>query len=82
MADDYIYDVGQVARDSDRSLICRCPHCQEIIGIEGDDIADAQGEQFKCRCGGWFQIDYDAVRVKAENLAPNKGVPDVPQEPS
>ncbi|WP_395599056.1 hypothetical protein AB4P95_11710 [Pseudomonas sp. A1437] len=73
---DYIYDVRQVARDSDRSLICRCPHCQEIIGIEGDDLEDVQGEQFKCRCSGWLQIDYDAIRVHPDKLAPNKGVPD------
>ena len=75
MSDDYIYDVHQVSRDTDRSLICRCPHCQEIIGIEGDDLDDVQGEQFTCRCGGMFQIDTDAVQVKPERLAPNKGIP-------
>ncbi|MBU0564907.1 MAG: hypothetical protein KJ890_15565 [Gammaproteobacteria bacterium] len=75
MADDYIYDVHHVARDYDRSLICRCPHCQEITGLDGDDVEDVQGEQYKCRCGGWFQIDSCARRVKGE-LPANKGIPD------
>lgn len=75
MADEYIYDVHHVARDTDRSLICRCPHCQDIIGIDGDDLEDVQGEQYTCRCGGWFQIDYSARRIKGE-LPPNKGIPD------
>lgn len=76
MADEYIYDVKQVSRDSDRGLICRCPHCQDIVGIEGDDLDDIQGEQYRCRCAGWFQIDYDAVHVKSDRLAPNKGIPE------
>ncbi|WP_426113469.1 hypothetical protein [Pseudomonas sp. DSP3-2-2] len=33
---DYIYDVHQVARDTGMGIICRCPHCQAIIGIEGE----------------------------------------------
>ncbi len=74
MADDYIYDVHHVARDTDRSLICRCPHCQNIVGIDGDDIDEVQGEQYTCRCGGMLQIDYDARMVK-NPLPANKGIP-------
>ena len=74
MADEYIYDVHHVTRDDDGSLVCRCPHCQDVIGLDGFDLDDIQGEQYKCRCGGWFQIDYDARRVKGE-LPPNKGIP-------
>lgn len=76
MADDYIYDVHHVARDTVGSLICRCPHCQNITGIEGDDLEDVQGEQYTCRCGGMFHIDSDAVRIRAgRELPPNKVVP-------
>lgn len=74
MADEYIYDVHHVARDNDGSLICRCPHCQDIIGLDSYDVEDVQGEQYKCRCSGWFQIDSSARRVKGE-LPPNKGIP-------
>ncbi|GEM_PF-1680339 len=75
MADEYIYDVHHVARDNDGSLICRCPHCQDITGLDSYDVEDVQGEQYKCRCGGWFQIDSCARRVKGE-LPANKGIPD------
>jgi hypothetical protein len=72
--DDYIYDVIHLARDSDRSLIVRCPHCQDVIGLEGDDPHDVIGEQFQCRCGGWLQVSYDATMVK-NPLPANKGIP-------
>lgn len=76
MADEYIYDVHHVSRDTDGTLICRCPHCQEIVGMAGYDLEDVQGEQYECRCGGWYQIDYEAVRIgKGRELPPNKGVP-------
>lgn len=75
MPDDYIYEVKQVSRDTDGGLICRCPHCQDVIGIEGEEVDEVQGEQYQCRCKGWLQIDYDAVRVKPDRLAPNKGIP-------
>tara|TARA_R110001606_G_scaffold380609_1_gene541219 strand:- start:48 stop:278 length:231 start_codon:yes stop_codon:yes gene_type:complete len=75
VSDDYIYEVKQVARDTDGGLICRCPHCQDIIGIEGEEIDEVQGEQYKCRCGGWLEVAYNAVRVKADRLALNKGIP-------
>lgn len=74
MSDDYIYDVVHVARDHDRSLIVRCPHCQDIIGIDGYDLEEVQGEQYKCRCGGWLQVDYDASMVR-NPLPANKGIP-------
>lgn len=77
MADDYIYDVHHLARDTDGSLICRCPHCQDIIALDGQDEEDVQGEQFTCRCGGMFQIDDDARRIpRGKELPANKGVPD------
>ncbi|WP_236202207.1 hypothetical protein [Pseudomonas pseudonitroreducens] len=76
MADDYIYDVYHVARDTDGSLICRCPHCQEIRALDGHDVEDVQGEQYECHCGGWYQIDSDAVRIRSDRELPlNKGVP-------
>ena len=73
---DYIYDVHQLARDNDMSIICRCPHCQNIIGIEGREFSDVRGEQYKCRCGDWLAVSSTACRVKPENLLPNKGIPD------
>lgn len=76
MADEYIYDVDELSRDSDGSIICRCPHCQNIAGLDGDEYEDVRGEQYTCRCGGMFQIDSDARRVRnPENLRLNKGIP-------
>lgn len=75
MTDEYIYDVNHIARDNDMSIICRCPHCQEIIGIDGQELEDVRGEQYKCRCGGWLEVSSTARRVKAEHLPANKGTP-------
>ncbi|WP_443699626.1 hypothetical protein [Pseudomonas sp.] len=76
MADEYIYDVKHLVRDNDMSLCCRCPHCQEVIGIQGEEPADAHGYQFSCRCGGWFEVTYGAKLLKrGSELPPNKGVP-------
>ncbi|WP_312388104.1 hypothetical protein [Stutzerimonas nitrititolerans] len=46
----------------------------DLLFVCGDDLEDVQGEQYTCRCGGWFQIDYSARRIKGE-LPPNKGIP-------
>jgi len=76
VADEYIYDVNELSRDNDGSIICRCPHCQNIAGLDGDEYEDVRGEQYTCRCGGMFQIDSDARRVRnPENLRLNKGIP-------
>lgn len=76
MADEYIYNVDELSRDNDGSIICRCPHCQNITGLEGQEFEDVRGEQYTCRCGGMFQIDTSARRVRdPDNLKPNKGIP-------
>lgn len=49
--------VSQVGRDTDRSYTARCPHCHEVIGLEGDDIDEIRGEQYQHkRCGGWLEV--------------------------
>jgi hypothetical protein len=76
---DFIYDVVHFARDTDGGLICRCPHCQAVIGVEGEDGDDVRGEQFQCRCGGWLEITNNARYIKLrgdDELPANKGVPD------
>jgi len=74
--DDYIYDVNHLVRDTDMSLCCRCPHCQDVIGIEGDELSEVQGEQYQCRCGGWLQVSSNATLLKRDSYLPhNKGVP-------
>ncbi|KTC34170.1 hypothetical protein AO265_39850 [Pseudomonas sp. ABAC61] len=74
---DYIYEVHHLVRDDDMSICCRCPHCQSVIGLEGDEFSDVRGEQFQCRCGGWFEVSYRTACLKrGSNLPPNKGVPE------
>lgn len=75
--DNYIYDVKHLVRDNDGSLCCRCPHCQDVIGIEGDEPSDTHGEQYQCRrCNGWMEVTYDAKLIKrGSDLPPNKGIP-------
>lgn len=73
---DFIFDVHHVARDLDRSLIVRCPHCQDVLGIEGIELDEVQGEQYQChRCDGWLEVSSDARMIKGE-LPANKGDPD------
>ena len=77
MPSDCIFDVHHIVRDSDMSICCRCPHCQSVIGIEGEEFSDVRGEQFQCRCGGWLQVDYSAKALKRDSELPeNKGVED------
>lgn len=74
---DYIYDVHHLVRDTDGSICCRCPHCQDVIGIEGQRFSEVRGEQYQCRCNGWLQVDSDAVVIdEADELPANIGVPD------
>lgn len=76
MPDDYIYNVDHIVRDSDMSICCRCPHCHNMIGIEGDEFSDVRGEQYKCRCGGWLEVSSTAVAIKRDGELPaNKGIP-------
>ena len=75
-ADQYIYEVHHLVRDDDMSICCRCPHCQDVIGIEGEEFDDVLGEQYQCRCGGWFEVSTWVNRLKrGSELPPNKGVP-------
>ena len=77
MTDQYIYDVHHLVRDNDMSICCRCPHCQQVIGIQGDEFDDVRGEQYQCRCGGWFEVSYNARALKHDaELPPNRGIPD------
>ncbi|AZD84965.1 hypothetical protein C4K14_3743 [Pseudomonas chlororaphis subsp. aureofaciens] len=74
---DFIYEVNHLVRDDDMSICCRCPHCQNVIGIEGEEFDDVCGEQYQCRCGGWLEVSYSpAVLKRGSELPENKGVPD------
>ena len=76
MPDEYIYPVIHLAYDDDDSVLCRCPHCQDVISLAGESFEDVAGEQFQCRCGGWLGVDYDPVLVFPDEIPPNKGVPE------
>jgi hypothetical protein len=62
-----ILTVRKVTVDgSERCVVC--PHCQDIVGLPGGPL---RGEQFQHRlvasnggCKGWFEISYDAVKVR------------------
>lgn len=77
MSDDLILDVKRVSRD-DGEYIVKCPHCKQIIGIEGDDLSEIRGEQYQHKrreiprfdgsvrvlgCDGWMQVHSDAHYV-------------------
>lgn len=56
--------VHEVSRDGG-SYCIRCPHCKEIIGIDGDDMSEIRGEQYQHKqCGGWSEISHSARYVK------------------
>ncbi len=61
---DEIRTVKRVTRDGDGYAVI-CPHCNRVIGIEGDDLSEIRGEQYQHRsCGGWLEVSHDAVFVK------------------
>lgn len=64
MATDEILDVNVVSKDGGEYCV-RCPHCQQIIGIEGYDMGEIRGEQYQHgRCNGWLQIADNARFVR------------------
>ena len=61
---DEIKKVYRVSVDGG-DYVVRCPHCHQIIGIEGNDLSEIQGEQYHHRaCGGWLQVSYEACYVR------------------
>ncbi|WP_429499491.1 hypothetical protein ACQUFY_21720 [Robbsia andropogonis] len=65
MPTDEILLVRRFAKDTDGSYVIKCRHCRNVIGVEdGEDDGTPRGEQYKCRCGGWNQVDFDAVQVR------------------
>lgn len=56
-ASDEILSVHRVTKDGGDYTV-KCPHCGQLIGIEGDDMSQILGEQFQHhRCGGWLEVD-------------------------
>lgn len=72
-----ILTVGRVSRDGG-DYVVKCPHCQEIIGIQGEDRSEVRGEQFQHRrreypgprgpktvgCDGWLEVSHTATFVR------------------
>jgi hypothetical protein len=64
MATDEIKTVNRFSWDGD-SYVVRCPHCDQVIGIEGRVPHDILGEQYQHRtCGGWLQVSNGAREVR------------------
>lgn len=62
---DEIKTVHRVSKDGG-DYVVRCPHCDQVLGIEGDDLSEIQGEQYRHpACGGWLMVDYEARYVRA-----------------
>ncbi len=61
---DEIKRVTQVTRDGG-SYCVRCPHCQRLIGVEGEDLDEVRGEQFRDPiCRGWLEVSQTAAFVR------------------
>jgi hypothetical protein len=61
----WILTVKRYAHDGG-GLVVRCPHCKDVIGVEGDEGDDIRGEQFQHRskrCDGWLEVWSQARRV-------------------
>lgn len=61
----WILPVKRYAHDGG-GLVVRCPHCKEVIGLDGEEGDDIRGEQFQHRskrCDGWFEVWTQARRV-------------------
>lgn len=63
-ASNEIKTVRRVAKNFGNYAV-RCPHCGQVIGIEGADLSEIRGEQYQHRaCGGWLQVSDDARFVR------------------
>lgn len=63
-ATDEIKTVMRVSKDGG-DYVVRCPHCERVIGVEGDDLSEIRGEQYQHgKCGGWLQVGFNARYVK------------------
>lgn len=72
-----ILTVGRVSRDGG-DYVVKCPHCHEIIGIQGEDLSEVRGEQFQHKrreypgprglktigCEGWLEVSHKATFVR------------------
>ncbi|CAE6821623.1 hypothetical protein R70006_06228 [Paraburkholderia domus] len=64
---DEILTVHRFSRDG-ADFVVRCPHCKDVIGIEGP----VRGSQYQHRyvgrpgagCRGWLDVSYDAKLVE------------------
>lgn len=66
---DEILTVNRVSKDGGEYIV-KCPHCDRIIGIEGDDLSEIRGEQYHHRkCDGWLQVGFNAKKVSAVEVA-------------
>jgi hypothetical protein len=73
----YILTVKRVSKDGG-DYVVKCPHCGEIIGVQGDDLSEVRGEQYQHKkreyqgprgmktvgCDGWLEVSHNAVFVK------------------
>lgn len=73
----YILPVKLVSKDGGDYCV-KCPHCQSIIGIQGEDMSEIRGEQFQHKkrefqgprgmktmgCDGWLEVTRNAKFVR------------------
>jgi hypothetical protein len=76
-ATDEIKPVRLVSKDGGEYCV-RCPHCSDIIGIDGADMSEIRGEQYQHKrrewqgphglrssgCDGWLMVTHSANFVR------------------
>lgn len=76
MRDEYIYIVDHIVKVGNFLIRCRCPHCQNVIDIEVEELTEWRGNQYECRCGGWLEVSNTAAALNLDDELPgNKGYP-------
>ncbi|MCY9870413.1 hypothetical protein [Vibrio barjaei] len=64
-----ILKVSKVFKEGSE-YIADCPHCQKLVGIEGE-LNEIKGEQFHHNglfgCDGWFEVERNVRRVDSIN---------------
>ena len=56
--------IYKITKDAGYFLV-KCPHCNQLVGIEGDDVSEVRGGQYQHKtCSGWIEVSGSARYIR------------------